>query len=373
VGVLSSSSSSEAELRAIYAIDRTPDGDAALAQARSGSRRGLSVGVDLEADGFTVDPEDPERMLVTAGRLAETSLVAMAGFAGAGVDQIAAGKPTEGERAMSETPKPPEPETPEPEEDDNGEEPEVEPESRARAQRRPALVIAERAAPDMRLGEYVQTLVRAERGDRGARARIEAALTRENVTTNPGVVPIAYVDQVIDSPGADRPLFDAMDHADMPASGMTIRRPEITTRPDGGFPATTRRGSTSAVAIGNHDVNVRQWAGCSAMVALVERSSPSYVEEVFGQRWPAITGRGGGYRGGGGRGRGRHRHHDRRGGGRSWPRIGTIPISSCAAGWPTASCWMQPGSSCSQRIGDAAGNALCGDGRGGSADDPGDA
>jgi len=266
VGVLVSHTDEPAGLRATYAVDQTADGDAAITQARSGSRRGLSVGADV--DEFEQDPDNEERIRVTAARLAETSLVAMAAYPGAGVDQIAAHKPNGG--AMPDDPRPPEPEpTPEPA-------PEPEPTT-------PRLVLAERSEPMMRLGEYVQNLVRAERGDRAARERIEAALTREVIANNPGVVPIAYVNQMIDSLGYSRPLFDAMTHAEMPPAGMTIRRPEITTRPDGGWLADDTAGAPSgAVAIVNHDETVKQWAwGGSASVALVERSSPSYVEEVL--------------------------------------------------------------------------------------------
>jgi len=66
---------------------------------------------------------------------------------------------------------------------------------------------------------------------------------------------------------------------------MTIRRPHITTRPDGGWLADDTAGApTGAVTIVNADEQVIQWAwGGAASVALVERSSPSYVEEVFTQ------------------------------------------------------------------------------------------
>jgi HK97 family phage prohead protease len=278
VGVLRSSSSEAGGLRATYAVDPTADGDAALAQARSGSRRGLSVGVDLET--FEQDPENEDRIRVTAARLAETSLVAMAAYPGAGVDTIAAHKSHDrGAETVSETP-------PNPPEPDPTPEPEPEPETSDPVQAaRPRLVIADRGEPDMRLGVYVQDLVRMERGDRGARDRIEAQLTRGDITSSPGVVPIAYVNQLIDSLEAKRPLFDAMTHAEMPGSGMTIRRPEITTRPDGGFLADDTAGApTGPVAIVNHDMTVRQWAwGGAASVALVERSSPSYVEEIMQQ------------------------------------------------------------------------------------------
>jgi hypothetical protein len=150
---------------------------------------------------------------------------------------------------------------------------------------RPPIVVAERGAPEMRLGEYVQTFIRAERGDARARQRIEAQLDLGTTVTSPGVVPTIYVQQIIDSLGADRPLDGAMSHADMPAAGMTIRRPHITTRPDGGWVVDETTGApTGPVVIGNSDQPVDQWAwGGSASVALVERSAPSYVEEVFQQ------------------------------------------------------------------------------------------
>ena len=270
VGVLKGGDETPDGYRASYSIDETPDGDAALTQAKSGSRAGLSVGVDvLEFQG----DEDAERIRVTAGRLAETSLVSLSAYQSASVDTIAASQPPREGESMTdhETPDP----APEPEP-----EPEAEPEPR-----RPALVIAERERPEMTLGEYVQTYIRAEKGDRAAVGRIEAALTRGDVTTSPGVVPITYVQQVLDSLGADRPLFNAMNHADMPASGMTIRRPEVTDRPAGNWLANDQAGApTDTVAITNKDETVKQWAwGGAASVALVERSSPSYIEEVFAQ------------------------------------------------------------------------------------------
>jgi HK97 family phage prohead protease len=280
VGVLVDHASSAGGLRATYRVDETGDGDMALVQASSGSRAGLSVGVDLET--FELDADNEDRIRVTAARLAETSLVALAAYPNAGVDSVAAQRPREGATmettaepvaatASGDTPTPAEPTQPAV--------------AHAAEPARPALVIAERPLPELRLGEYVQTFIRAERGDAGARARIEAQLDRGDVTTSPGVVPVTYVQAVIDSLGFARPLYDAMSKADMPAAGMTIRRPEVTTRPNGGWLADDTAGApTSPVVIGNNDVNVRQWAwGGAASVALVERSAPSYVEEVFTQ------------------------------------------------------------------------------------------
>jgi hypothetical protein len=80
--------------------------------------------------------------------MAETSLVAMAAYPAAGVDTIAAAKPMEGATPMSEPTPAPEP---------------TRARARARAGAPARVLIAERPAADMRLGEYVQTLVRAER------------------------------------------------------------------------------------------------------------------------------------------------------------------------------------------------------------------
>ena len=136
----------------------------------------------------------------------------------------------------------------------------------------------------MRVGEYIQTLIRAEKGDPAARERITAALNRGNVTTSPGVVPVTYVQQVIDSLGADRPLFDAV----RPCGNARVGHDDPPPRsdrpgPNGGFLADDTAGApTDPVVIGNQDQPVRQWAWAgAASVALVERSAPAYVEEVF--------------------------------------------------------------------------------------------
>lgn len=268
VGVMVTNANGDAGLSGVFAVDSTPDGDMALTQAKSGSRRGLSAGVDV------IDYRDGDdgRMIVTAGELAEVSQVTLAAFTDAAITTVAASEPKGAVMDTDPTPTPVEASEPTPD-------PEPAPE------RRPVIVTADRPAAPMRFGEYIQNYIRAERGDTGARKRIEAALTRGDVTTSPGVVPIAYVQQLVDGLGADRPLFSAMATAEMPAAGMTIRRPQITARPDGGFLANDQAGApTSAVTIGNLDVPVKQWAwGGAASVALVERSAPSYIEEVFSQ------------------------------------------------------------------------------------------
>lgn len=270
IGVLITHAQADAGLSGVFAIDATGDGDTAITQAKSGSRRGLSGGIDV----ITADEDADGNLTVQDAELAEVSQVVLAAYSDSQITQIAAHK-AEG-TAMTETPQP----QPDPDPD-----PAPEPDDDAPEARRPVIVTSERAQPRLRLGEYVKTLIKAERGDTAARQRIEAALTREVVANNPGVVPIVYVQEIVDSLGADRPLFGAVSHAEMPPAGMTIRRPHITTRPDGGWLADDTAGAPSgAVTIVNQDEAVKQWAwGGSASVALVERSAPSYIEEVFAQ------------------------------------------------------------------------------------------
>lgn len=151
--------------------------------------------------------------------------------------------------------------------------------------RPPIIVTAESQPERMRLGTFVQTMIRAHKGDRDAMVRVEAQLNREELADSPGVVPIAYVTQLVDSLESPRPLFDAFTTAELPPAGMTIRRPQITARPAGGWLATDADPApTGPITIGNLDSDIEQWAhGVAASVALVERSSPSYVEEAFAQ------------------------------------------------------------------------------------------
>ena len=273
IGVMLTSASGEAGFTGVFAIDPTPDGDIAIAQARSGSRRGLSAGVDVLR---ARDGEDG-RLIVEEGELAETSQVTLAAYGLAGITMVAAQKDEGSPMSTEETPA-----------QEAGEEQTSEAAKHAEAaeRRSPVIVTADREPPSMRLGEYVQTFIRAEKGDQRAVQRIEAALTRETIAGNPGVVPIAYVQQILDSLAAPRTLFNAFNHAELPPSGMTVRRPEVTARPGTtGWMADDTAGAPSgAITLGANDTPVTQWAwGVSASVALVERSAPSFVEEAFSQ------------------------------------------------------------------------------------------
>ena len=284
VGVLAEATDSPTGVRAAYRVDATPEGDRALTQAQSGSRAGLSVGVDVHR--FEASDEDPDRIRVLEATAVETSLVSLSAYATAGVDRVAAHHNRE-DRPMPDDEQRDTPAAPALTDDQL--ERVVATIDAARDQRR--LVVAEPLPDRMRLGEYCTNLVRAHRGDAAAAQRLEAALTRETIASEQGVIPVAYVDQIIDAIAAPRPLHDALAKAEMPPAGMTIRRPKVTQTVDSAANTDSRwladdtSGMPSgALTIGNDDTAVLQWAfGGSASVALVERSQPSYIEEAFAQ------------------------------------------------------------------------------------------
>src|SRR5262252_5149799 len=83
VGVLAEWSETGEGMRARFRVDKTPDGDRALAQAKSGSRGGLSIGFEITA----AKPASDGVIEVTGADVYEVSLVAVPAFAGAQVER----------------------------------------------------------------------------------------------------------------------------------------------------------------------------------------------------------------------------------------------------------------------------------------------
>jgi len=150
---------------------------------------------------------------------------------------------------------------------------------------RPRLVLGERAAPKLTADQWVGALVHAAAGDADARRFIEAAATLvpSLVADNPGAIPPAIVTGILGELPANRPLASICAQRPLPASGMLIRKPIWTTKPDGGWMANDAADpATNAPKIGLHDVPIVQWAyAFRTSIAVAERSSPDYVESVY--------------------------------------------------------------------------------------------
>lgn len=284
VGVLSALTEADDGARVAFRVDRTPEGDRALAQARSGSRGGLSIG--FEVDRFTASDDVT---VIHEASIYEVSLVAVPAFAGANVERVAAQRDANQE----------EEETVETEEDANvdGEETEEETEENAGddeqeeetvdtpnlADRRPVIRAERRARPRMRPGELVQTMVRAERGDGGAQRLLTAALTAVDTSDVPGLLPPSYTSDLLGTIDADRTLAETFRSAPpLPGTGMAVTKPKWTTLPDGNWVVDGQATPSNAIAIGTQEAFVEQWAfGVLVSYAALERSTPDFAEAIY--------------------------------------------------------------------------------------------
>lgn len=259
-----------------FSVDAGAEGDLALAQAASGSRGGLSIGAEI-VDGTT---GADGVVTVTAASLLEVSLVSIPAFAGADVMQVAASDKTD-----------------ESAEDD--EEPTIEDEAEATAEDEKedsdmlenetiaadlaAIPAAAAARPVMAADTYITAMVRAMKGDQNAQRMIEASLDVIDTAAIVGLVPDQYLRQIIGGLAEERPLANNVRSAPLPAEGMKLYKPIWTTTPEGGWISESDPTPSNAITIGNHEVEIEQWAyGVSMTVASLERGF-GVGESVFRQ------------------------------------------------------------------------------------------
>ena len=292
-GVLRELRDSDAGPVAVIAVDETPDGDLALAQAASGSRAGLSVGADPTL--FTV--LDSGVVDVEAARLVELSLVAIPAYDGAQVTTIHANA-REGD-AMPDTT------TPAVADVGGGSGAVTTPAAHVGVEANGAgvsadagngaatvrieagargLVVGAERRPVMTADQYVGALLRAANGDTTARGLIEAAVGPASlVADNPGVLPPTITNQLLGELPDDRPLVSVCATRPLPAAGMEISKPIWVTHPNGGWMASDAAvPATNTPAIGLHNAPVEQWAYAFATSqAVAQRSSPDFIEAVY--------------------------------------------------------------------------------------------
>jgi hypothetical protein len=146
------------------------------------------------------------------------------------------------------------------------------------------MIRAERSrVPAMRAGEFVQTMIRADRGDVAAQRLLTAALNAVTSANAPGVLPPTYTTEILGGVDADRTLADLFRSASpLPTTGLTITKPHWTTKPQGGWIADGAATPSSAVQIDAADSQIDQWAfGVLVSYAVMERSSPDFAEAVY--------------------------------------------------------------------------------------------
>jgi len=273
IGVLAELVDEPTRAYARFRVDRTAAGDEALAQAASGSRGSFSVGADVE----TSDDSD-ELVDVHVAALHEVSLLALGAFVGAGVERVT---------ATAEEPED-EPDDDDQDEDDTDDSepapPADDPEegTMQEASAAPVMLAAHRRPPQLTAGQYVTTMLEAQRGDRDA-IQILAALTETISTDIPGLLPPAYESTVIGPSPVDRVLYDVFRGRPLPSVGLTLQKPTWTTFPNGAWAATVDDDATTGKAvIGLNAATIERWDWATAIsYVAVKRSSPDAIDTIY--------------------------------------------------------------------------------------------
>jgi len=283
IGVMQSASEDTSGIYASFKIAPTTKGNDALIEA-SELRDGLSVGV-------IVDASEPRNgiLYVTKASLKEVSLVQAAAFESAAVQSVAASEvvpepveetqtqPTESEASVENA-------TPAPE---------VEAQKVEASQPKYTPVAhTEIRNPIKTKSNYLQHSVLAKLGNddsvqyvRAADAYAKKAMTfaDDSFTTNPAFSPVAYIPTVVDTAVGLRPTIDACGGARvMPATGMVISHPKITT--SGTVASTSEGGAPSETGIVSAYVNatVTKYAGLQRYSQeLLLRSDPSFFDAML--------------------------------------------------------------------------------------------
>jgi HK97 family phage prohead protease len=275
---------------ASFKIAETTRGNDSLVEASQDLRSGLSVGVEVIAS----QPKDGI-LYISSARLIETSLVQAAAFDSAAVISVAASEPepelveenpetqpTESEASVSDNATPVTPEV------------EAAKVEASRPTAVTAMAYSEVRSPIKSKATYLQHTIKAQLGNDDSRDYVRAAdaqaanvmnFADDSFTTNPAFNPVQYVGTVVDTLIGSRPLIDAFGGSKaLPASGMTISIPKITT--SGTVAQTAEAAAPSETGIVSAYVNatVVKMAGLQRYsVELLERSqdNPAFFQAML--------------------------------------------------------------------------------------------
>ena len=285
LGYLEEAWQDEAGLYGRFRVPETPAGDLALLEAAEKLRDGLSVGVDL------IDYEhSAEALEVAASQLREVSQVALPAFDDARAMAVAASENTNTEPQ-------PEPQT------EQEPEPMQEPEA-VEAAAEPTIVAAapiphstRPAAKSLDLAGVASLIASANKGDLSV-AEVRAALSQSTTTDLAGIVPPAYVGEIVGLINPGRPTINAIANRALPASGMKVTYPAWDNKPtvDEQVDEFDEVNSDDA-SITLEEVSVRTFAGANELsIQAVDRSDPSAVAAIlealsvsFGQKTNAAA------------------------------------------------------------------------------------
>lgn len=209
----------DAGIDGTFRVIGTRAGDDALVEASEMLRDGLSVGVAV----IDSHRDDAGRLVVTAAKLEEVSLVSHPAIDSARVLDVAASDSTPVEPTL-------EGEAMNPEETVEVEEVEETVDVVVEASARPVIRTAPRVEPMLTASDYIHAHIKAAQGDNDAAIRVRAA--DQKLADNPGIVPTPVVGNLIDLINAERPIIASARKLPMPAAGKSFERPMISTHSD---------------------------------------------------------------------------------------------------------------------------------------------
>ena len=271
-GIAGSEQITPAGISMAFKIAQTNAGNDALIEAADGLRPAFSI--EASVNEYTIEKGV---MVVSAANLEAVAHVTNPAFKDAQISQVAASEPddetTETELAVEEQPQ------------ENNVEETIAPvadEVTAAAVVTAAAPVAytKPRSPITNQVTYLEHSIKAKMGSHESALYVAAA--DDSFTTNPAFKPTQYSTQVVDTLIGSRPAIDAIGTRALPASGMTIAHPKITTA---GTVALTAEGdapSETGIVSSYVNLDVKKYSGMQRYSQeLLLRSDPSFYQVMY--------------------------------------------------------------------------------------------
>jgi HK97 family phage major capsid protein len=149
--------------------------------------------------------------------------------------------------------------------------------------------LPEAAKPKISKGDWVQTVVRLMTGERIPEVQMRD-LADVITTDNAGVVPPAFLTELIGVIDASRPFLSSTRRLEIPSSGMKLTVPVIQQRPTAGVQSAEKvEVDSQKTIITAEDFNAITIAGAGDLsIQIIKRSSPSFLNlwmELLGEAY----------------------------------------------------------------------------------------
>jgi len=150
---------------------------------------------------------------------------------------------------------------------------------------------APRVNLDITASEYIDTFVRAQRGDENANMVVRAAVAADVLADNIGVIPQRYMTEILNNGIVDgrRPFIDRISRMALPSGGQKFLIPNWVTAPTAAVTGENVQFSSTATEIDNIEVTKEKIGSVNNVsLEVLEFSDPSYLEQLISAQIAAI-------------------------------------------------------------------------------------